>query len=173
LEAEKPKVFEVEREVRPQIHRYRSAVRRLESCAECLSGFQSKYRDLASADMLQNISSAIALIEEVAFQLKWSRSLLVSEIHPNLRRSHDETSGLRSLFKPYHYELATTSSRAVEQYFWRAAHDAILALIEERKAAHITAMTRYKLVTAAFEAAGLGPVLFTTIKQFFIEHPRP
>jgi len=171
FEAERKKVPQVARRMRPVIHQYLSATRRLENCARKLSEFDEKYLNLIDHQMGEKISSAIALIKAVSDELDRRRKILVSNVHPKHRRSKDEQSEWELLFKEYNYDLETLGVKATDQWLWQNVNDALLGWVQRHEVQSISAMTRFKLIAAISEAAGHGTVPATTIKQYFLEHP--
>jgi hypothetical protein len=173
LESERVKVPQVARRMRPAIHRYRDATRRLESCARRLAEFDEKYRGLVDPRVWQKIGSAVALIEGVADELGRRRKVLVSNVHPKHRTGKDDECEWELLFKEYNYDLEKLGVKATDQWFWSNVNDALIESVKQHKAGRLSAMTRVKVIAAISEAAGRGRVQPAAIKQFFFEHASP
>jgi hypothetical protein len=171
LETERKKVLEVARRMRPAIHRYRSATRRLESCARKLAEFGEMYRGFIDQTTSQKIRSAVALIDIVAGELDRRRGVLVSNLHSKHRRDKNEPSKWELLFKFYNYNLKKVGVKATDLWFWTSMNGALLEFSEDYKSGSLSAMTRFKLIAAISEAAGHSQGEPSAIKQFFAGNP--
>jgi hypothetical protein len=169
LEAERIKLHQVTGRMRPAIHRYQSAIGRLENCVQQLSEFEEKYGALVEHQVIQKISSAVSLIHAVASELDRRTKTLISNVHAEHRKDKDEPSRWELLFKFYEYNLKQLGVKATDQWFWCSVNNALLELAKDHKGGSMSAMTRFKLIAAISDAAGLGKVPPTTIKQFFMD----
>ena len=98
-----------------------------------------------------------------------------STIHPAERMVHDkreakskyQTSPWKQLIKPYDYDLESLKKKAPQQWLVEALNSALTARFKGNS--ELSDMTRYRIIAAAWTAAGLGLIDPLTIKQYFIE----
>jgi hypothetical protein len=158
--------------MRPAILRYYRATKRLEKCAQELSELRKKEQNLLNYTIDYKITSAIALISEVESELRQRTGVLVSNVHPKLRRHYDVASDWQLLVKDCDYDLEKYGIKAADQWFLLEVNRTLLEFTKNNKIASISDMTRFKLIAAVSEAGGPGKVEPTAIKQFFVESSR-
>jgi hypothetical protein len=167
LETEKQKVRDAASTARAIMGRYRYAQKRLKRIKRELEEFAAKYGDLMEPQIKQPVYSVLQQIETVGATLREREKVRVSWIYPKLRSKKDETSKRDALIilKDYDYDLESLNSRAADQWLWQAVYHQ-LGLLKGNPRRSLSDMTKFKLISAVCEAAGIYPFQPTAIKEY-------
>jgi hypothetical protein len=170
LEAEKPKVHHVARTARPIVRDYRYAQKRLERIKRELEEFNSRYDKLFEPQLKEHIHSAIEHVDVFKCLIADREKLWISRVHTKLRKPRDIPSKWDPLLKGYEYELDSLHARAADQWLWRVLYY-YLGQLDGSTGKQLSDMTRFKLISAVCNAAGIGRVEPTAIKEYLRNNP--
>jgi hypothetical protein len=168
LESERPRVRRFAKALRPHIKEHRNAQKRLATAARELRGaFLTKYGTILGGKLVQAVQLVAEELENIRHSLQRREKLLVSRIPPVARREGDEPSGWQLILKEVDYELPRATVKAVDQWFYESVNLKLNGLIQAKRNRRLSETTRMKLISAICNAAGIGLVQPTTIKQYF------
>jgi len=170
LEAEKPKVRQVARTARPIVGDYRYAQQRLERIKRELEEFNSKYGKLFEHQVNEHIHSALEHVDVFKCLIADREKRWISRVHTKLRKPKDVPSKWDPLLKDYEYELDSLHVRAADHWLWRVLYHR-LGQFNGSTSKQLSDMTRFKLISAVCEAAGIGRVEPTAIKEYLRNNP--
>lgn len=169
LEAEKPKVRKVARTARPIVGNYRYARQRLERIKRELEAFNSKYGKLFEPQLNAHIHYALENLDAFRCLIAKRERLWISRVHVELRKPKDEPSEWDPLLKGYNYALESLHVKAADQRLWRVL-DNYLGQLKGKHGKNLSAMTRFKLISAVCKAS-VGHVEPLTIKEYLRNNP--
>ena len=92
----------------------------------------------------------------------------VANLHPAERKPYQLKPKFENVLKSYNYSLATLKKKAPDQWLYESLDSALVLALHRCR---ISAMTRYRIMSALLSAAGVivKPI---TIKQYFQEKRR-
>ena len=170
LESEKPKVAEVAGKARLIVGRYRNAQKRLRRTEQELKEFEEKYGDLIESPLKYHIDSAVDNIRIIEELMAQRAKTWVSKVHSKSRKPKGKPSKWEVLLKGYDYELKSLHLLASDHWLWQVLNRTLDSFVA-RSGKKLSDMTRFKLISAICQAAGISHVGATTIKEYLLKNP--
>ena len=150
---------------RPILTRFLNARRSLKSIHRKLEVVQGNMEGLLEPALWARFYVAL---DDFEYEMHEREKSFVADLHPAERKPYQLKPKFENVLKSYNYSLATLRKKAPDQWLYESLDSALVLALRR---CHISAITRYRIMSALLSAAGVivKPI---TIKQYFQEKKR-
>ena len=99
-------------------------------------------------------------------ELRETRQFLSAMLHPAQRKAPAQKVRWEHALKSHKYDLPTLGAKAPDKWLYETLNRSLMERLQRSK---ITDITRYRIMTALFQAFGLPPIKPTTFEEYFRE----